>query len=110
MTVSSQSVDNKSNEVVDWSDLGQRMWTFLTGREAAINYTFRDMTVETPRHRQPGAASHVKDRRHPDRHHERQRHVWAVVTLLDLSADLDLGWRRRTGRSPAPISAGSTDT
>ena len=27
MTVSSQSVDNKSNEVVDWSDLGQRMWT-----------------------------------------------------------------------------------
>jgi hypothetical protein len=49
MTVSSQSVDNKSNEVVDWSDLGQRMWTFLTGREAAINYTFRDMTVEIPR-------------------------------------------------------------
>lgn len=49
MTVSSQSVDGKTNEVVDWSDLGQRMWTFLTGREAAINYTFNDMTVEIPR-------------------------------------------------------------
>lgn len=49
MTVSSQSVDGKTNEVVDWSDLGQRMWTFLTGREAAINYTFKDMTVEIPR-------------------------------------------------------------
>lgn len=46
---SSQSVDGKSSEVVDWSDLGQRMWSFLTGREAAINYTFTDMTVEIPR-------------------------------------------------------------
>lgn len=49
MTVSSQSVDGKSSEVVDWSDLGQRMWSFLTGREAAINYTFKDMSVEIPR-------------------------------------------------------------
>jgi hypothetical protein len=49
MTVSSQSVDGKTSEVVDWSDLGQRMWSFLTGREAAINYTFTDMTVEVPR-------------------------------------------------------------
>lgn len=49
MTVSSQSLDGKTGEVVDWSDLGQRMWTFLTGREAAINYTFSDMTVEIPR-------------------------------------------------------------
>ncbi len=49
MSVSSQSVDGKTNEVVDWSDLGQRMWTFLTGRQAAINYTFTDMTVEIPR-------------------------------------------------------------
>jgi hypothetical protein len=49
MTVSSQSMDGKTSEVVDWSDLGQRMWSFLTGREAAINYTFRDMTVEIPR-------------------------------------------------------------
>ena len=37
------------NEVVDWSDLGGRMWSFLTGREAAINYTFTDMAIEVPR-------------------------------------------------------------
>lgn len=49
MAPSSQSVDGKTSEVVDWSDLGQRMWTFLTGREAAINYTFKDMSVEIPR-------------------------------------------------------------
>ncbi len=49
MAVSSQSVGGSSSEVVDWSDLGARMWTFLTGREAAINYTFTDMSVEIPR-------------------------------------------------------------
>ena len=49
MTTSTQSVDGSTSEVVDWSDLGQRMWSFLTGREAAINYTFKDMTVEIPR-------------------------------------------------------------
>jgi hypothetical protein len=36
-------------EVVDWTDLGQRMWEFLTGRRAAIHYRFEDMTVEVPR-------------------------------------------------------------
>ena len=49
MTASSQSVDGTPTDVLDWTDLGQRMWTFLTGREAAINYTFSDMTVEIPR-------------------------------------------------------------
>ncbi len=48
-TASSQSTDNTTTEVVDWSDLGQRMWSFLTGRQAAINYTFSEMTVEVPR-------------------------------------------------------------
>ncbi|GEP35725.1 hypothetical protein NSZ01_34930 [Nocardioides szechwanensis] len=37
------------DEVVDWTDLGQRMWSFLTGREAAIHYSFEDMAVEVPR-------------------------------------------------------------
>ncbi len=46
---SSQSVDDTSAEVVDWSDLGARMWSFLTGREAAIHYRFEDMAVEVPR-------------------------------------------------------------
>lgn len=36
-------------EVVDWTDLGREMWSFLTGREAAINYRFVDMAVEVPR-------------------------------------------------------------
>lgn len=47
--VSSQTVDGSTDEVVDWTDLGRRMWTFLTGREAAINYTFTDVSVEVPR-------------------------------------------------------------
>jgi len=38
-----------SSDVVDWSDLGARMWTFLTGQEAAIHYSFEDMAVEVPR-------------------------------------------------------------
>ncbi len=38
-----------SNQVVDWTDLGREMWSFLTGREAAINYRFIDMAVEVPR-------------------------------------------------------------
>lgn len=49
MSVSSQRPDGGSDEVVDWTDLGMRMWNFLTGREAAINYEFHDMTVEVPR-------------------------------------------------------------
>ncbi|GAA4674194.1 hypothetical protein [Nocardioides nanhaiensis] len=47
--VSSQPLDSTSDEVVDWGDLGQRMWSFLTGREAAIHYRFEDMSVEVPR-------------------------------------------------------------
>lgn len=38
-----------AGEVVDWTDLGREMWSFLTGRQAAINYTFQDMAVEVPR-------------------------------------------------------------
>ena len=34
---------------VCWTDLGQEMWAYLTGRGAAINYTFVDMAVEVPR-------------------------------------------------------------
>ena len=49
MSISNQPTDNRNNEVVDWSDLGQRMWSFLTGRDAAINYNFKDVSVEVPR-------------------------------------------------------------
>ena len=34
---------------LDWTDLGREMWSFLTGRQAAINYRFVDMVVEVPR-------------------------------------------------------------
>ena len=44
-----------NSDVVDWSDLGARMWTFLTGQEAAIHYTFEDMAVEVPRDTGPRA-------------------------------------------------------
>lgn len=37
------------DQVQDWTDLGQKMWSFLTGREAAINYRFIDMSIEVPR-------------------------------------------------------------
>ena len=53
MTSSTQSVENsagdRTSEVVDWTDLGQRMWSFLTGREAAIHYSFEEMAIEVPR-------------------------------------------------------------
>ncbi|MGN6250353.1 MAG: hypothetical protein ACTHNS_00910 [Marmoricola sp.] len=44
-----------SADVVDWSDLGREMWSFLTGRQAAINYRFIDMAVEVPRDTGPDA-------------------------------------------------------
>jgi hypothetical protein len=44
-----------SNEVLDWTDLGREMWSFLTGRQAAINYRFIDMAVEVPRDTGPDA-------------------------------------------------------
>jgi hypothetical protein len=42
-------------EVLDWTDLGREMWSFLTGRQAAINYRFVDMEVEVPRDTGPQA-------------------------------------------------------
>ncbi|MGI8457802.1 MAG: hypothetical protein ACR2LI_06795 [Propionibacteriaceae bacterium] len=32
-----------------WTALGQDLWAYLTGRGAAINYSFVDMAVEVPR-------------------------------------------------------------
>jgi hypothetical protein len=32
-----------------WTNLGQDLWAYLTGRGAAINYSFVDMSVEVPR-------------------------------------------------------------
>jgi hypothetical protein len=41
--------------ITDWTDLGREMWAYLTGRGAAVNYTFDDMTVEVPRDIGPDA-------------------------------------------------------
>lgn len=49
MTASSQSLEGHDEDVLDWTDLGQKMWDFLTGRQAAIHYRFEDMSVEVPR-------------------------------------------------------------
>ena len=38
-----------------FADLGKELWTYLTGRGAAINYEFVDMTVEVPRATGPDA-------------------------------------------------------
>ncbi len=43
------SSTDQTGEALDWTDLGREMWSFLTGREAAINYRFIDMAVEVPR-------------------------------------------------------------
>ena len=47
--------DAKSKDVLDWADLGKEMWSYLTGRGAAINYQFVDMYVEVPRDTGPDA-------------------------------------------------------
>lgn len=51
------SINNKTDDegVVDWADLGREMWSFLTGRQAEINYRFIDMAVEVPRDTGPDA-------------------------------------------------------
>lgn len=49
MTTSSREAGIRNDEVLDWTDLGREMWSFLTGRQAAINYRFIDMAVEVPR-------------------------------------------------------------
>lgn len=49
------NTDRIEDGIVDWSDLGRDMWSFLTGRQAAINYRFVDLTVEIPRDTGPDA-------------------------------------------------------
>ena len=49
------TVHPRTDDVLDWTDLGREMWSFLTGREAAINYEFQDVVVEVPRETGSGA-------------------------------------------------------
>jgi hypothetical protein len=41
--------DIKSHDATSFADLGKEMWTYLTGKNAAINYQVLDMIVEVPR-------------------------------------------------------------
>ncbi len=36
-------------EATSFVDLGKEMWSYLTGKGAAINYSFVDMAIEVPR-------------------------------------------------------------
>lgn len=53
------NIDSTPNEtehtIQDWTDLGREMWSYLTGKGAAINYSFIDMQVEVPRDIGPDA-------------------------------------------------------
>jgi hypothetical protein len=49
------NIPTHDGEVLDWTDLGREMWSFLTGRQAAINYRFIEMAVEVPRDTGPDA-------------------------------------------------------
>lgn len=53
MSTDQQGIQER--QVVDWTDLGREMWNFLTGRRAAINYRFVDMSVEVPRDTGPSS-------------------------------------------------------
>lgn len=56
MTTNEQPTgDFSSAQVSDWSDLGQQLWSYLTGRGAVVNYSFIDMLVEVPRDIGPDA-------------------------------------------------------
>ncbi len=53
--MSSNTLDNAPS-TTSFSDLGRDMWSYLTGKEATIDYTFVDMTVEVPRSTGPDSA------------------------------------------------------
>jgi hypothetical protein len=43
------------SDVVDWTQLGRKMWDFLTGRQAEIRYHLDDVVVEVPRDTGPNS-------------------------------------------------------
>ena len=45
--------------VTNWTDLGQGMWSYLTGQQAAIDYRFIDMEVAVPRDTGPQSPAAV---------------------------------------------------
>ncbi|WP_369054917.1 hypothetical protein [Kineococcus terrestris] len=55
MRTASGTSDVTGQETTSFSDLFREMWSYLTGRGAAINYEFVDMQVEVPRETGPDA-------------------------------------------------------
>jgi hypothetical protein len=51
----SENTATGERSIRDWADLAEEMWSYLTGKGAAINYQFVDMTVEVPRDIGPDA-------------------------------------------------------
>lgn len=43
------SENQLTGESSNFADIGKEMWSFLTGRKAAINYEFVHMEIEVPR-------------------------------------------------------------
>jgi len=52
--LSERTLDDSNT--ASFADLGKEMWSYLTGKGAAINYEFVDMTVEIPKSTGPDAA------------------------------------------------------
>ncbi|MDO5711978.1 MAG: hypothetical protein Q4P32_09615 [Micrococcales bacterium] len=46
----------QQRDVTSFADLGKEMWSYLTGRGAAINYQFVDMNIEVPQNTGADAA------------------------------------------------------
>ena len=45
--------DVKNHDNSSFADFGKEMWAYLTGKGAAIDYQFVDMSVEVPRETGP---------------------------------------------------------
>jgi hypothetical protein len=43
------STDSTTSAETSMSDLGKDLWSYLTGKQATIDYTFLDMIIEVPR-------------------------------------------------------------
>jgi hypothetical protein len=48
-----------TTDVTAWTDLGQSMWSYLTGQQAAINYELVDMEISVPRETGPNSPSAI---------------------------------------------------
>ena len=71
MTQGSESETVVQKENVSFVDLGMALYERLTGRGAAINYDFQNMTVEVPRDTGPDAP----------------RAIWKLNGMLRITTD-----------------------